>query len=62
MFPALGKLNGEELDFQVSLGYIVGLCLKKKKKRIILERQEEFEYFPTERNNKSLRSWKCKLP
>jgi hypothetical protein len=30
---ALGKLKQKDLNFQVSLGYIVRPCLKKKKKK-----------------------------
>ena len=30
--PALGKLKQEDMKFEVSMRYIVRLCLKKKKK------------------------------
>jgi hypothetical protein len=33
VIPALEKLRQEDLKFEVSLGYIVISCLKKKKKR-----------------------------
>jgi hypothetical protein len=33
IFPALGKLKQEHLEFKPGLEYIARLCLKKKKKR-----------------------------
>jgi hypothetical protein len=40
IIPALKRLRQEDLEFQFSLHYLVGRCLKKKKK-ILLKMEEK---------------------